>query len=437
MNDADYVCEHFRFIFQSSTWFVTMWLVMNPHSQVLPTSSRFQSEAATHDVVIVGGGIIGLSFAWQAAKAGRSVLVVERERQAMGATTRNFGMIWPIGQPLGPRRDRAQRSRALWLELGALAQFDVQRCGSLHVACAADEARVLSEFADRAGAAGHNVLLLDGEGARSRFPNLRSAVRLAMFSDTELVVDPREVPSALSAFLREQHSVAFRTDITVIGVDDGLVRFANGDGCRAGLVIVCPGDDMRTLFPDLFRERLLRRCKLQMQRTAPQPNGWRFGPHLAGGLTLLHYEAFANCPSLPDLVSRMDEELPEHRRLGIHVMMSQNARGECVIGDSHEYEGEITQFESDRIDALVTEYLRSFVRIPDQRIEARWSGFYAKDPTSHQTVIAVDDRTVLVSGLGGAGMTLGPVTGEELWPQFSDGMFADTSANDLRESVHV
>jgi D-hydroxyproline dehydrogenase subunit beta len=414
-----------------------MTFVISSPSQVPAASSRLHPHSTTHDVVIVGGGIIGLSFAWQAAKAGRSVLVIEREPKARGATTRNFGMIWPIGQPLGPRRDRAQRSRALWLELGALAQFDVQRCGSLHVACASDEARVLSEFADRADTAGHKVLLLDGEGARSRFPNLRSAVRLAMFSDTELVVDPREVPSALSGFLREQHSVEFRTDVTAIGVDGGLVRFANGDSCRAELVIVCPGDDMRTLFPDLFRERLLRRCKLQMQRTAPQPNGWRFGPHLAGGLTLLHYEAFANCPSLPDLITRMDEEYSEHRRLGIHVMMSQNARGECVIGDSHEYDDDITQFESERIDALVSEYLRSFVRIPDQRVEARWSGFYAKDPAGHQTVIAVDDRTVLVSGLGGAGMTLGPVTGEEIWPQFSDGVFADASANDLRESVHA
>ena len=33
----------------------------------------------------------------------------------------------------------------------------------------------------------------------------------------------------------------------------------------------------------------------------PQPNGWRLGPHVAGGLTLCHYQAFEACRALPAL----------------------------------------------------------------------------------------------------------------------------------------
>ncbi|HYN40431.1 MAG TPA: FAD-dependent oxidoreductase, partial [Thermoanaerobaculia bacterium] len=49
-----------------------------------------------HDVVVVGGGISGLTFAFEAARAGRSVLVLERSEKPGGclSTHRTAGGYW-------------------------------------------------------------------------------------------------------------------------------------------------------------------------------------------------------------------------------------------------------------------------------------------------------------------------------------------------------
>ncbi|NJL73845.1 MAG: FAD-dependent oxidoreductase, partial [Saprospiraceae bacterium] len=52
-----------------------------------------------YDLAIVGGGILGTAHAYEAARQGLKVAIFERNPSPVGATVRNFGMIWPIGQP--------------------------------------------------------------------------------------------------------------------------------------------------------------------------------------------------------------------------------------------------------------------------------------------------------------------------------------------------
>ena len=115
----------------------------------------------SYDDAVVGAGILGLAHAYQLARRGRRVVVFERNPRAIGASVRNFGMLWPIGQPFGPLRRLAMRSLQIWLEVLASAGLWHERTGSLHLAYRDDEAQVLREFAEecrrawRAGRSAH------------------------------------------------------------------------------------------------------------------------------------------------------------------------------------------------------------------------------------------------------------------------------------------
>lgn len=60
--------------------------------------------------IVVGAGIVGLSVARALADKGYTVTVVDKSEKAIGASVRNFGMVWPIGQPSGEFYQLAKKS---------------------------------------------------------------------------------------------------------------------------------------------------------------------------------------------------------------------------------------------------------------------------------------------------------------------------------------
>lgn len=358
----------------------------------------------TFDAAVVGAGVIGLAHAWHLARRGLEVVVLERSPRAQGASVRNFGMLWPIGQPAGERRATALRSRALWGELLAEAGIWHETRGSLHLAHADDEAAVLREFAAQA-----DDLALqwwEPSAVRDAAPGVRAeGLRGALYSPTEACVDPRDAIARLPEHLARRYGVTFRFGCPVTRAT--LPEIATGAGpIRARRLFVCTGHDTRTLFPDAYDGAGLTPCKLQMMRTGPQPRNWRLGPMLAAGLTLGHYEGFRACPSLPGLLRRFAAEFPEHGRWGIHVLVSQTEGGALTLGDSHEYGDAVTPFDRPEIDELILGYLGRFFAAPSMDVVERWHGIYLKNPSGPWFVAQPAEGVTVVTGLGGAGMTL-------------------------------
>jgi FAD dependent oxidoreductase TIGR03364 len=358
------------------------------------------------DDAVVGAGILGLAHAYHLARRGRRVIVFERTPRAMGASVRNFGMLWPIGQPLGPLRQLAMRSLQFWLEVLASSGQWHERTGSLHLAYRDDEAQVLREFAQEMSAHGQIVELQKPDHVRQR----RSAVKLdglqlALWSPHEVCVDPREIIAGLPHWLASRFGVVFEFGRTITAVET-LRVVSSLASWSTDRVWICAGDELRLLFAQEFDERGLVRCKLQMMRSEPYSQELRIGTMLAGGLTLRHYGSFQNCPTLPALRRRVSEESPWVDRHGIHVLVSQNGLGELTIGDSHEYGASIEPFDKAEIDEYILEYLKTFVDLPTLRIASRWHGTYVKHPTLPYVLFHPLPGVTAITGVGGAGMTL-------------------------------
>src|SRR5688572_26068677 len=139
---------------------------MNQPLRLLETSPN---PPASADVVVIGGGIIGVFTAYYLAKRGLSVAVVEKGRIGAEQSSRNWG--WCRQQNRDARElPMATKSLELWEQFGIESGEDTgfNRCGLLYLSN--DEAQLAQwarwrDFAKTAGVVTH---MLSGREATER-----------------------------------------------------------------------------------------------------------------------------------------------------------------------------------------------------------------------------------------------------------------------------
>jgi glycine oxidase len=212
------------------------------------------SDRGTYDVVVVGGGAIGLCCAWRLAQAGARTVLLDRAEPPAGATRVAAGMLAPIGELAFGEPELLRMTLAaaevypgFVAELEAASGLDsgYARHGALHIALDRDEASELRRVHDLQRSLGLGAEWLPPRRCRELEPGLTPSFNGGVHAPGEAAIDPRRMTAALLAALaREGVEVRGGADV-VTPILDGErlegVRMGAGEELRAGHVVLATG----------------------------------------------------------------------------------------------------------------------------------------------------------------------------------------------------
>ena len=234
-----------------------------------------QSEARTR-IVIAGGGMLGANIAYQLAKRGASVTVLEKAKPATGATANSFAWINANKQPqayFNLSRLGIEAWRELHAEIGA--ELPVRWGGSLEWTNTSERAARQAEAMRRFQAWGYPIHLIDEKQLRALEPNVvPGAVASATHAEIEGSADPvgaTEVIMARAA--RAGATIVYPVEVNGLDLANGrlrAVKTTTGPVDADILVIACGVDTPRVAAMAGLTVQLTRSPGI-LFHTPPQP----------------------------------------------------------------------------------------------------------------------------------------------------------------------
>lgn len=324
-----------------------------------------------YDLIVVGGGILGLACALAAVNKKKKVAVIERNAQCVSASVRNFGFVTVSGQQAGAHWQRAKRSSHIWADIAAEAGIKILQKGA-HLSAQRPEAEeVLEAFLDTE--MGEECQII----SRKKIKKLSylNSPRCVLYSPHELRIESKDAIGKLSRWLHKSHGVDFFYNTSVQQIDLPKVYTSQGK-FKAKKVVVCPGHDLTSLYPEAIKKAKAQLCTLQMQRISPAIP-FKMKSALMSDLSLARYAGFAQLEEGKKLAKLLDKEQPKYRAEGIHLIIVQSADGSLVVGDSHHYDEVEKPFGCEHIDGLIQQEMQRMINIPEFEVQQRWLGVYA------------------------------------------------------------
>ena len=200
-----------------------------------------------YDYAVIGGGIVGLSTAWQLAERcpGASIVVIEKERAvSMHQTGRNSGVIHAgIYYPPDSLKARLCREGVTaTVEFCEAHGVDYEQCGKLIVATDETEIERLNALYERAQDNGLNIELIDQPAMRELEPNI-AGVKALLSPKTGIVDYPGMCKAMAVGIEARGGELRLGTGVTRMIEKDGHIDIKTNTGAtlNARYVIACGG----------------------------------------------------------------------------------------------------------------------------------------------------------------------------------------------------
>lgn len=343
--------------------------------------------SSSPDLIVIGGGVIGLAVAEAAASGGRSVTLLERDRCGRGASWAAGGMLSPLGEAEepGPFLRLARASLELWpawaRRLAATSGIDVgfHLDGKTLVAFDPEARDRLRERFRWQSAAGHEVVWREGDAARHPEPALAADAIATLQLPGDGRVNNRRLVEALAAAARAAG-----------------VRIV--EGCEVGALRTGPGGAVTVDTPD--GPLTAPRAVLAAGAWAPALAGTAPDPVKGQMLSL-------DTPSRP---LRAVVATPE-----VYLIPRETPDGpRVVVGATTERAGFDTSTDPAVIERLRAAAVRAVPALADAPIAERWAGLRPGSSDGLPTLGPDPDRPGLLHAHAHYrnGVLLAPVTAE-------------------------
>ncbi len=394
---------------------------------MLPTSS---------DVVVIGGGIIGIMTALFLAKEGISVTVCEKGEVGHEQSGRNWGWVRIMGRdpseiPLG------LESMRLWSEMDTMVGGDTgfTRSGIVYVADTPAKLAEHETWLDHARQYQLDSRLLSSREIESILPGCKRAFAGALFTPSDARAEPQKAVPAMARALR-RHGGTVLTRCAVRGIETTAGRVSavvTERGTIACSQIVLAGGAWSRLFlgnlgidfPQLkVLGSVLRTEPLNGPPThAVGGSDFAFRKRQDGGYTIAHRGA-STAEIVPDSFRLFADFLPslvkQRHELRLHL-------GSRFLEEARTPRrwslDEVTPFEQTRVldpapvasilNEAQANLLAAFPAFQGMKIAQAWGGFVDAMPDAVPVIGEVPRLPgfFIASGFSGHGFGIGPGAG--------------------------
>jgi glycine/D-amino acid oxidase-like deaminating enzyme len=353
---------------------------------------------ASYDVVVIGGGVTGLSAAWHLARDGASVALVEQDAIGGGSTGRSAGQLaQSSAYDLAELQESFGAERGLELYRSVLSSLrsirtvitdlrldcDLRTGGAYY--CAAEPTHIRQLEREHAA--------LSRAGIESRLVPVKDypldAIYGALRTEGDSSINPSRFARSLSRNLPHTVTVHERSPVTAIHSRRGRQQVSTPYGrITADHVVIATG-------------------------------GWE----LAGGMRALavpFVSYIVVTPQLPDEVTARIGDAIMWDTYEMYHYLRRTADNRLLIGGNDSVLGTLRNGAPDHVTAALLRTLRRYVPHPSITAEATWSGTIALPPDGLPVIETRGQRTLLITDGMLMGWLLGRMTADRIRTGRSD-----------------
>ncbi len=373
----------------------------------------------TADVAIIGGGVVGTVTAYTLAKAGFSVLVIERHDIGSGTSSSAAAAALLQTKTSQKKLSLANLSLSLLDKLHEQLEerFEYAHTGSLLAASTETEYELIREMNTNLSSLGLDVELLDGNQARHYMPILGKNIIGASYSSNDAQINPLELVTACAQAAKE-HGAFFATFTELLDIEisgDSIIAIKTSAGrVQTNTVINAAGVWAPIVARMVNLSLPISPLKGELLITERMPQ------QMKGTLIAAKY--------LSSKARAEGDESERSRKRTVGITLVQVARGNFVIGSTRELAGFDHRSTYDGVRQLTHQLIELTPTLANIHLLRAYAGLRPLTPDGIPIISKTPQLPgfIQATGFGGDGLAMSAITADMLL-----GLLTDTADEKL------